>query len=73
MPGGGRGLQSHTPEHARGRIFASFDVFWQLGRLISLLVGGLLAAAIGIQAVYCIGGALLLLAAAIGRRGARSA
>lgn len=59
-------LQTHTPEHARGRIFASFDVFWQLGRVISLLVGGLLAAAIGIQAVYYLGGALLLLAAAIG-------
>jgi predicted MFS family arabinose efflux permease len=64
-------LQAHTPEHARGRIFASFDVFWQLGRLVSLLVGGLLAAAIGIQAVYYLGGALLLLAAAIGFAGAR--
>lgn len=59
-------LQTHTSEHARGRIFASFDVFWQLGRVTSLLVGGLLAAAIGIQAVYYLGGALLLLAAAIG-------
>jgi MFS family permease len=65
-------LQTHTPADARGRIFASFDVFWQLGRLISLLVGGLLAAALGIQAVYYLGGALLLLAAAIGWRGARS-
>lgn len=45
-------------------------MFWQLGRLISLLVGGLLAAAIGIQAVYYLGGALLLLAAAIGWHGA---
>ncbi len=66
-------LQTHTPAEARGRIFAGFDVFWQLGRLISLLVGGLLAAAIGIQAVYYVGGALLLLAAAIGWRGARAA
>jgi MFS family permease len=59
-------LQAHTPEHLRGRIFASFDVFWQLGRLVSLLVGGLLAAALGIQAVYYLGGALLLFAAGIG-------
>jgi predicted MFS family arabinose efflux permease len=38
-------LQAHTPPEARGRIFAGFDVFWQLGRLVSLLIGGLLAAA----------------------------
>jgi Arabinose efflux permease len=64
-------LQAHAPEHARGRIFASFDVFWQLGRLLSLFVGGLLAAAIGIQSVYYLGGALLLLAAGIGWTGIR--
>lgn len=63
-------LQAHTPAEARGRIFASFDMFWQLGRLASLLLGGLLAAAIGIQAVYYLGGALLLLAAAVGWRAA---
>lgn len=59
-------LQAHTSQHLRGRIFAGFDMLWQLGRLVSLLVGGLLAAAIGIQAVYYLGGALLLLAALIG-------
>ena len=66
-------LQSHTPEHLRGRIFASFDVFWQLGRLVSLLVGGLLAAAVGIEAVYYLGGALLVLAAVIGWAAMRAA
>lgn len=65
-------LQAHTPAHARGRIFASFDLFWQLGRLVSLLVGGLLAAALGITAVYYLGGALLLLAAGIGWVGLRA-
>lgn len=65
-------LQAHTPEHIRGRIFASFDLLWQLGRLVSLLVGGLLAAAVGIQAVYLLGAALLFLAAAIGWLGIRS-
>lgn len=65
-------LQAHTPPEARGRIFASFDVIWQLGRLISLLVGGLLAAALGIQAVFYLGGALLLFAAAIGWQGVRT-
>lgn len=65
-------LQAHTPEHVRGRVFASFDLLWQLGRLVSLLVGGLLAAAVGIQAVYLLGAALLFLAAAIGWLGIRS-
>ena len=65
-------LQAHTPPEARGRIFASFDVLWQLGRLVSLLVGGLLAAALGIQAVFYLGGVLLLLAAAIGWHGQRT-
>ncbi|MFN2496250.1 MAG: MFS transporter [Pseudonocardiaceae bacterium] len=64
-------LQAHTPEHARGRVFASFDLFWQLGRLVSLVVGGVLAAALGIEAVYYLGGALLLLAALIGWAGIR--
>lgn len=62
-------LQAHTPEQLRGRIFASFDMLWQLGRLVSLLAGGLLAAALGIEAVYYLGSALLLLAAAIGWAG----
>jgi uncharacterized membrane protein required for colicin V production len=35
----------------------------------ALLIGGLLAAAIGIQAVYYLGGALLLLAAVVGWHG----
>ncbi len=68
-------LQAHIPEHARGRgrIFASFDVLWQLGRLISLLLGGLLTAWLGIQSVYYLGGGLLLLAAGLGWCGLRSA
>ncbi len=65
-------LQTHAPAHARGRIFASFDLLWQLGRLVSLLVGGLLAAALGIQAVFYLGGTLLLLAATVGWHGLRT-
>jgi MFS family permease len=64
-------LQAHTPEHSRGRVFAGFDMLWQLGRLASLLIGGLLAAAIGIRVVYYLGGALLLLAAVVGWHGLR--
>src|SRR5207249_4232786 len=59
-------LQTHTPAHVQGRVFAGFDLLWQLGRLTSLPVGGLLAVALGIQAVYYLGGALLLGAATVG-------
>jgi predicted MFS family arabinose efflux permease len=62
-------LQSHTPDDARGRVFASFDLLWQLGRLVSLIVGGVVAEALGIQAVYYGGGCLLVLAAAMGWAG----
>jgi len=62
-------LQARTPAAARGRVFATFDLLWQLGRLGSLVLGGLAADALGIQAVYYLGGALLLLAAVIGWHG----
>jgi len=64
-------LQSRVPEDLRGRAFAGFDVLWQTGRLLSLLGGGLLADAVGIRAVYLLGGLLLLAAAAVGALGAR--
>lgn len=59
-------LQANTADHVRGRVFASMDVLWQGGRLISLGVGGVLADLYGIQVVYYLGGALLLAAAAAG-------
>ena len=65
-------VQSRVPEELRGRAFAGFDVLWQTGRLLSLLGGGLLADAVGIRAVYLLGGLLLLAAAAAGAVGARS-
>ncbi|MGI8433129.1 MAG: MFS transporter [Nocardioidaceae bacterium] len=65
-------VQVHAPSHARGRVFASFDLLWQLGRLSSLILGGLLADTFGIQAVYYLVGALMFLAAAIGWHGLRT-
>lgn len=59
-------VQAETPERVRARVFASMDMLWQSGRLISLVVGGVLADAYGIEAVYYLGGALLLTAAAAG-------
>jgi hypothetical protein len=61
-----------VPDELRGRAFAGFDVLWESGRLLSLLGGGLLADVVGIQAVYLLGGLLLLAAAAVGAAGARA-
>ncbi len=65
-------LRAETPEQLRGRIFAGFDPLWQTGRLLSLLAGGLLADTAGTRAVYYLGAALLLAAAAAGWVGLRS-
>ncbi len=59
-------LQAELPEEQRGRVFAGFDALWQTGRLASLGLGGVLADALGIQAVYALGGLLLITAAAFG-------
>ena len=59
-------IQSRVPEDLRGRAFAGFDLLWQSGRLLSLLAGGLLADAVGIRAVYVLGGLLLLAASTVG-------
>ncbi|MEV0055640.1 MFS transporter [Saccharopolyspora shandongensis] len=59
-------VQTHTDETVRGRVFAALDSLFQAGRLVSLLLGGLLADALGITAVYLLGSALLIAAAACG-------
>ncbi len=59
-------LQSHVEDRTRGRVFATMDLLWQGGRLVSLGVGGLLADRVGVRAVYYLGGVLLLLAGAVG-------
>jgi len=66
-------VQSRVPDELRGRAFAGFDVLWQSGRMLSLLGGGLLADAVGIRAVYLLGGLLLLAAAAVGAAGTGAA
>lgn len=59
-------LQAETPDDVRGRVFASMDVIWQTGRLLSLALGALLADTVGVRAVYVLGGLLLLCAASFG-------
>jgi MFS family permease len=62
-------LQAEVSPETRGRVFAGMDLLRQSGRLVSLAGGGLLADTIGIRAVYYLGGALLLLAGALGLPG----
>lgn len=59
-------LQAEVPDRLRGRAFSLFDVLWNGARLVSLGLGGLIADAVGIRAVFVLGGVLLLAAAAIG-------
>lgn len=59
-------LQREVPDRLRGRAFALFDVAWNGARLVSLGAGGLLADAVGIRAVYVVGGFLLVAAALVG-------
>jgi hypothetical protein len=59
-------LQAETEDRLRGRVLASMDLLWQTGRLASLGVGGVLADTVEIQAVYLLGGVLLLVAAEYG-------
>jgi MFS family permease len=62
-------LQAEVAPEARGRVFAGFDLLWQAGRLASLVLGGVAADALGIRAVYYLGGVLLLVAGAVGFAG----
>lgn len=59
-------LQTVVPPDTRGRAFAFYDVLWNTARLISLGLGGLLADALSIRAVYFASAALLTIAAAVG-------
>jgi len=59
-------LQAEVAPEARGRVFAGFDLLWQAGRLASLALGGVAADVMGVQAVYGLGGGLLLVAGTVG-------
>ncbi|HUZ69179.1 MAG TPA: MFS transporter [Candidatus Saccharimonadales bacterium] len=59
-------VQRSVPLRVRGRSFALLDMVWQVGRLVSVAIGGVIAAAAGIRVVYVIGGVLLIAAGALG-------
>jgi len=59
-------LQEAIPDRVRGRVFALLDITWNGMRLLSLAIGGALVDLVGIQALYWVGGALLLVAGLLG-------
>ena len=59
-------IQRHVPDDTRGRVFSVFDLVWHACRLVSIAIGGVVADAYGIRAVYYVGGSLLVLAALTG-------
>ncbi|MHB1855359.1 MAG: MFS transporter [Acidimicrobiales bacterium] len=59
-------VQTGVPDAVRGRVFAFLDVVWQTARLASIGLGGVLADAYGITAVYLLGGCLLGAAGLLG-------
>ena len=52
-------MQSEVPTEVRGRVYTLMDLTWNLMRLVSLGLGGIMAEQFGIQVVYYIGGAML--------------
>lgn len=59
-------LQQQVRSDVRGRALVLCDLLWNGARLLSLGLGGAVADAFGIQAVYLLGGILLLLAFGVG-------
>lgn len=62
-------LQRAVLSELRGRAFAFYDVLWNVARLLSLGIGGMLTDLIGVRVVYLVGGLLLLAAFAVGATG----
>lgn len=59
-------LQRRVPDAVRGRVFATLDVVWATGEIASIGMAGILVDHVGIVVVYLGGGALLMLAGALG-------
>lgn len=64
----GTALQDVVPDGVRGRVFALLDVTWNAARLLSLAAGALLVDAVGVRAVFWLGGTLLAAAGLFGLR-----
>ena len=54
------------PNAVRGRVFTWLDVVWNVMKVLSLGVGGVLADQVGVAVVYYLGGTLLVCSGIIG-------
>jgi MFS family permease len=61
-------MQTQVPDAIRGRVFSLMDISWNLARLVSVVLAGLLADRFGITVVYYAGGVLLITAGVLGLR-----
>ncbi|MHB8751640.1 MAG: MFS transporter, partial [Aggregatilineales bacterium] len=61
-------MQREVPEEIRGRIYTLMDVVWNFMQLVSLGLGGVLVDRLGVQAIYYVGGTLLIAAGLLGMR-----
>jgi sugar phosphate permease len=61
-------LQRRVSAAFHGRVFSAFNIVWQGGRLASLVLAGLIADVVSVQAVYVGAGGLLVLAGLLGLR-----
>jgi MFS family permease len=59
-------MQTQVPDAVRGRVFTLMDMGWNLARIVSVVLGGVLVDRLGIAAVYYAGGTLLIVAGAVG-------
>jgi len=59
-------MQSTVPDRVKGRVFTLMDMAWSIMEIASIGLAGLLADAIGIRAVYYLGGSLLIFAGILG-------
>ena len=59
-------VQGSVPDTVRGRVFTLLDVTWNVMRLLSLALGGVIADTWGIEPLYWAGGTLLALACVLG-------
>jgi predicted MFS family arabinose efflux permease len=59
-------MQTQVPDAVRGRVFSLMDIGWNSARLVSVVLGGILADRFGITVVYYAGGMLLIAAGVLG-------
>jgi len=59
-------LQGTIPDAVRGRVFTLLDASWNAARLLSLGAGALLVDAVGVWAVFWLGGTLLAASGLLG-------